>query len=89
MGYKVRNHRLAGATVGISTERVKFDENGIGEIQSKELYDEVITLAHFSPVEDVVEDKVEEATEEAKAEEAKEEKPKAKPKAATKATSQK
>ena len=72
--------------VGISTERVKFDENGIGEIQSKELYDEVIKLPNYFPVEEAKVEKVEKAEE--PKEEAKEE---AKPKAtkSTKAASKK
>jgi hypothetical protein len=86
MSYKVRNEKLAGLEVGISTERVKFDENGIGEIQSKELYDEVIKLPNYFPVEEAKAERVEKAEE--PKEEAKEE---AKPKAtkSTKAASKK
>lgn len=69
MSYKVRNEKLAGLEVGISTERVKFDENGIGEIQSKELYDEVIKLSNYFPIEeDEKVEKAEEPKEEAKEE---------------------
>lgn len=47
--------------VSISSEKVKFDENGIGDIQSQDLYNEVITFPNFQSVEDDItktEDKI-------------------------------
>lgn len=70
---KIRNIKLAGETVGISVETVVFDDNGIGEIKSAELYQEVVKMNGFEPVEEVKQ----EVKEEPKQEENKEIKPKA------------
>jgi hypothetical protein len=48
---KIINIKLANTIAGISTEMVKFDESGVGEIKSPELYAEVLGLKNFFPFE--------------------------------------
>jgi hypothetical protein len=50
MSYKVRNIFLANQLALVSVERVQFDADGVGEIQSEELYNELLTLANFFAV---------------------------------------
>lgn len=86
---KILNIRLANLTASISTELVKFDEKGIGEIKSEDIFKEALKLDNFFPVEEakdekpakkVVEEKAEETKVEAKDEqEEKEEKEAKKP----------
>jgi hypothetical protein len=69
MSFKVLNIRLAGKLVGISTETVQFDGQGVGEIQSESIYNEVLQLNNFFPVQDDSEEKARlEAEAKAKAE---------------------
>jgi hypothetical protein len=81
MTYKVSNPTLAGKKVAISTEEVQFDELGVGEIQSEEIYTSVLSLANFHAYE---KSEAEKAAEAAAAKEA-EEKAKADEEAAKKA----
>ena len=52
MSYKIKNERLANLTVGISNETVIFDKDGIGEISSEKIYEGVLELEGFHPVEE-------------------------------------
>jgi hypothetical protein len=47
------NITMANKTVAISNETVSFDANGVGVIQSDELYNEIVNLANFFPVEEI------------------------------------
>lgn len=72
---KVQNILLRGQEVMLSTGAVQFDEHGIAEIESEEVYNGVLELKNFFAVEEEVKEEVkEEPKEEAK----EEEKPKAK-----------
>lgn len=69
MTYKVSNPTLAGKKVAISTEEVEFNELGVGEIQSEEIYTSVLDLANFHAYE---KSEAEKAAEEAAIKEAEE-----------------
>lgn len=47
---KIKREDFANKKVYIGTELVQFDENGVGEIKSDELYNEVVTFPRFSAV---------------------------------------
>lgn len=75
MSHKVKNERLANMVVGVSTENVQFDVNGIGEIKCENIYKLALELPGFYPVIEQAppdngnagdEDKKEEATEDSK-----------------------
>ncbi|MMZ43514.1 hypothetical protein D1872_50660 [compost metagenome] len=55
MSFKVLNHTLAGKLAYISTEEVQFGADGIGEIQSERVYQEVLEIANFFPVTEGIE----------------------------------
>jgi uncharacterized protein YcfJ len=71
---KIRNINLANTIAGISTEMVKFDKDGIGEVSSQEVYEQALKIANFFEVEPTKEEikaEEEEANKVAKEEEAK------------------
>lgn len=47
---KIKNILFANKTVGISTEDVIFDDQGIGDIKSDKIYNQVLKLQGFYPV---------------------------------------
>ena len=47
---KIKNMKLARKTVSISSETVKFNTEGIGEIKSEAIYEDVKNLANFYEV---------------------------------------
>lgn len=69
---------LKGQEAVLSTETVVFDEHGIGEIKSEEVFNGVLELKNFFAVEEAKEEIKEEIKEEPKEVEKEEEKPKAK-----------
>lgn len=75
---KVQNILLRGQEVMLSTGAVQFDEHGIAEIESEEVYNGVLKLKNFFAVEEAKEEVKEEVKEEPKEEAKEEEKPKAK-----------
>ena len=48
MSRLVKNELFAGKTVQVSSESVTFDKDGIGEIQSDALAEEILTLKGYS-----------------------------------------
>ena len=64
---KILNLTLRNTLAHLSHESVQFDEQGVGEVQSEELYKELLQLTNFFPVAEGTEKS------EAPAEEAKEE----------------
>lgn len=57
MPFNVINVMLANKEVLISTEKVKFDNKGLGTIESEELYNAVLELKGYFPAEEQAEDK--------------------------------
>lgn len=51
---KICNILLKGKEMTTSEGVVKFDEKGIGEISSEELYREIVTFPNFFPVEEEI-----------------------------------
>lgn len=49
MAFKIVNINLINMKVALSSEFVDFDENGVGEIKSEEVYNEALKLGNFFP----------------------------------------
>lgn len=52
MAFKVKNFRFAQNTVYIGNSKVDFDKDGVGEIESKDVYDSLLAMPHFHEFED-------------------------------------
>lgn len=51
MSNKIYNPTLVGKKVAVSAEIVQFNDLGFGEIQSDKIFQEVIKLKNFFPIE--------------------------------------
>lgn len=56
MSFKIRNLDFINQEVSISTEQVKFDQDGVGEIQSELIFNNVVGLPGFESLEKPKED---------------------------------
>lgn len=51
---KIKNEKLAGMEVTLSTEKCKFDDKGITEVNSEKIYNALLKLDNFSAVKEEV-----------------------------------